>query len=504
MSIICSTCGASLDDDARFCGSCGATAPMPEEDAGAVTRYRAVLRTFLEGGALDAKEVQQLVVLRQHLGLSQRTHERLVEELEGRVDTAAPAQVHAFIDLATMRAFQAGARCLVRVRVHNDGELALEQVALRGLINQQQPLEPAIAETVFPGEAAVASLWFTVHSGGFHELSGTLTTTDIAGVRRAYRLKAVQFRVSTQAEASQAHVVHIDQRSARVVDNSRSDFGVAPDANGGALVDEGEWHPVSLVVVALPENGVQDDMGEAADGSGGATGPAEAVDDEDFDEAAILVAPVDFRVTTDTASYHVTQTLALGDLSTVYGGVTTTGEAERAVAVKLTDDRGDNDLMQVEVRTLARLRTTQSKQNKHLPRVLDPFRVSDGRAGTIFERIDGMDLPTLRKRLPDGIPQRHVMWIMRRLLSVLGWAHSRGVIHGNIEPAHVMVRPGDHNVWLVDWCYAIVDPARTGQGFTVFLPLTTMTPRGARTRIASCGDTFPNESATIKFTILSP
>jgi hypothetical protein len=28
-----------------------------------------------------------------------------------------------------------------------------------------------------------------------------------------------------------------------------------------------------------------------------------------------------------------------------------------------------------------------------------------------------------------------------------------------------MVRPNDHNVWLVDWCWSIVNPAQTGESF---------------------------------------
>lgn len=83
----------------------------------------------------------------------------------------------------------------------------------------------------------------------------------------------------------------------------------------------------------------------------------------------------------------------------------------------------------------------------------------------MFEQINGLDLCSLRERLPGGIPQRHLVWIMRRVLSVLGWAHKNGILHGNVEPAHILVRPADHNVWLVDWSWAIVEPAKNGQTF---------------------------------------
>ena len=60
--------------------------------------------------------------------------------------------------------------------------------------------------------------------------------------------------------------------------------------------------------------------------------------------------------------------------------------------------------------------------------------------------------------------------MLRRLLATLGYAHGVGVLHGNIEPAHIVVRPRDHNVFLLDWCYSLVEPARTGRGFKAEIP----------------------------------
>jgi serine/threonine protein kinase len=58
-----------------------------------------------------------------------------------------------------------------------------------------------------------------------------------------------------------------------------------------------------------------------------------------------------------------------------------------------------------------------------------------------------------------------VVWVLRRALAVLGWAHRNGILHGNLDPAHILVRPHDHMLWLVDWCWAVVNPAITKQGF---------------------------------------
>jgi predicted Ser/Thr protein kinase len=363
----------------------------------------------------------------------------------GKCGTAQPAPepeipLDLAIDLATIRHFEAGTRCLLRFRVENRSARAHAAVELRCALRGAGPVPPASAPALAPGASALLTAFLVPSLGGFDELSGALLLSSESGAARAYRFEGFQLRIGTGG-APQVQVVNIDQRSARVVDNSRSQFGLAQPAGGALLEGEGEWHPLPLAAEPPPE--------------GEPIAPAP--------EAAGPPPPVDFELSTGNGSYHLTTTLARGDLATVYGGVhRSTG---RDVALKLADDPADNDLIQAEVRVLGLLTQPPSPQQKHLPEVLDQVRAADERLGTVFERLDGLDLCTIRERLPDGLPERHLIWILRRTLSVLGLAHSRGILHGNIEPAHIVVRPRDHNVWLVDWCWAIVEPARTGQSF---------------------------------------
>ncbi|MCP4158266.1 MAG: protein kinase [bacterium] len=171
-------------------------------------------------------------------------------------------------------------------------------------------------------------------------------------------------------------------------------------------------------------------------------------------------------IETEKRQYYIKSTLAQGDLSTVYGGECSgTEENEGKIAIKVIEDPADNDLMQNEARILKLLHQEATKFSRHLPVLLDRFKTSDGQAGIIMKRIAGYDLYTIREKYKKGIPSHHIIWIFRRVLSVLGFAHSKGIIHGNIDPSHIMVRPHDHNVFLVDWCYSIYKPAITGQGF---------------------------------------
>jgi serine/threonine protein kinase len=192
---------------------------------------------------------------------------------------------------------------------------------------------------------------------------------------------------------------------------------------------------------------------------------------EDSGEAMVPAGQANFVVTTPRGSYRADATHADGDYCTIYRGRATVGEdAGIEVAIKVTCEPSDNDLLLDEARALRLLENVQSPQHKHLPPFIDQFQTTDGRAGLVLGFLNGYTLPTIRARYREGLPGQHAAWILSRLLSVLGFAHSQGIIHGNIEPAHILVQPPDHNVILLDWSYSIVSPAETGQGFKVHNP----------------------------------
>jgi serine/threonine protein kinase len=173
-----------------------------------------------------------------------------------------------------------------------------------------------------------------------------------------------------------------------------------------------------------------------------------------------------FTIKTPKREYRITSTIAQGDIAVVYGGDCLGGDDfSGKIAVKLVEDPKDNDLFQNEVRVLRLFQTEPSKQNKHLPFLLDQFKTSDNRLGTILRYIDAYDFYSIREKYPHGVPAEHAVWILARLLSALGYSHSKGVIHGNIEPAHLMASPKDHNLFVIDWCYATINSLQTGDGF---------------------------------------
>jgi hypothetical protein len=428
----CSECGASVDVAARFCGECGASRDVPSESGAGIARYRQVLEGFVRDGSIGAREFEQLEVLRGRLGITRATHGRLISEVQ---PSAVQPDLRLWIDVSTFPHFAVGQRGLVRARVRNESDLAFESAEVRLAVSDEE-MAAATTATIFPGEDAETSSWFTPKIGGFAELGGEIDILDLMGGQQTFRFSGLEFRIG--GDGPQIQVVNIDQRSARVVDNSRSQFG---SQGSGGVAEDRDWRPLQVVPVATPT-----------------AAPTEP--------AAADAGPVDFVVNTDSGRYHVRAVLGYGDVATVYGGnMDTPDGARRKVAVKIADDSDDNDLLQREARTLRFLLEEDSRQAKHLPVLLDQFKTPDNRCANVFVHLDGYDLLKVREKHPEGIPDVHLMWIFRRTLSVLGYAHSRGVLHGNIDPSHIVIRARDHNVWLVDWCWSVVNPAVTGDKF---------------------------------------
>jgi len=66
-------------------------------------------------------------------------------------------------------------------------------------------------------------------------------------------------------------------------------------------------------------------------------------------------------------------------------------------------------------------------------------------------------LADLNARFPQGLDPRHAVWIWRRVLGMMAFVHSRGWVHGDVRPEHVLVHPGDHVARLIGWASARQD-----------------------------------------------
>lgn len=84
-----------------------------------------------------------------------------------------------------------------------------------------------------------------------------------------------------------------------------------------------------------------------------------------------------------------------------------------------------------------------------------------GRRVSVFRRASGFshNFDEVIQAYPQGIPPRASIWIWRRILEVLSFIHSCGMVHGAVVPAHLLVQENDHGVRLVGYGLA----GRTGE-----------------------------------------
>ncbi len=72
----------------------------------------------------------------------------------------------------------------------------------------------------------------------------------------------------------------------------------------------------------------------------------------------------------------------------------------------------------------------------------------------VFEHRPGFyTLEEVRRRYPAGLDARHLAWVFKRLLTVLGFAHACDLVHGAVLPPHAMIHAENHGLQLVDWIH---------------------------------------------------
>ncbi len=179
----------------------------------------------------------------------------------------------------------------------------------------------------------------------------------------------------------------------------------------------------------------------------------------------------EIKISTKKRDYYITEGLSTNDLSVVYKGYYLEDTMPVDVAVKITRNPSDNAFAKREATALELLYSApnnEGRQLKHLPKLLDQFTTSDNQRANILTTQDGYDLNAVKEKYGTGVDRKHMVWMLNRLLSVAGYAHSRGVIHGNITPANLTIRPRDHNLWLLDWGCSMINSAGNGAKFFVF------------------------------------
>jgi serine/threonine protein kinase len=192
---------------------------------------------------------------------------------------------------------------------------------------------------------------------------------------------------------------------------------------------------------------------------------------EDVQASAADTEPVEIAVGRN--SYQVLDRIAIGSISSVYRCRFMEGARQVEGVFKIARDPCANALIANEADILRRLHVLDpaGKFTPFLPVLAASVGVGDGgssppRQGNVLRMHDEIHSPDelyslldVRSQYSAGLDPRHVAWIWRRLLNILGFIHSHGFVHGAVLPMHVLIDPRDHKLLLVDWCCAV---QRTG------------------------------------------
>ncbi len=183
-----------------------------------------------------------------------------------------------------------------------------------------------------------------------------------------------------------------------------------------------------------------------------------------------------FRVWNSPESYQITswvsigkshwtlnKHIATGDVSDVYTGQRARWPTELAI-LKLLRDRKDRDLFDNEWNVLQALHRSEAPGADNFTMLIpQPITHGDissgshaGRRVHVFRWMSGFyyTFEDVLRAYPQGIPPRASIWIWRRILEVLSFIHNSGMVHGAVQPSHLLVQENEHGILLVGYSSA--------------------------------------------------
>lgn len=171
------------------------------------------------------------------------------------------------------------------------------------------------------------------------------------------------------------------------------------------------------------------------------------------------------NIVVEGETYYIQEKVKTGTHTTLFRGRVNIGQGSAGVVIRLANSPDDNPYLYNEIRNLELLHRTDVGYWRSIPFMLARFSAGD-RVGVITRNFEGFTLSQIRnnKLHLNGLDQRHMVWVMDRMLGLLGYVHSLGMVHGRIHPDRILVRPSNHNALLTGWCRAVYQPSATGEG----------------------------------------
>ncbi len=157
-------------------------------------------------------------------------------------------------------------------------------------------------------------------------------------------------------------------------------------------------------------------------------------------------------IETKARKYVVTKQIGQTEIADLY-------KTEDNLVLKVPRSAKDNDLMEAEFEALSSLYSDSANEDgfyRYLPRFLNSFLLGPKRRRVIVTPHYPEYYSMLEVyKAKDALDDRDAVWMVKRVLEVLGFIHEKGFVHGAIVPTSVLVHPVHHGIRLVDWSYAV-------------------------------------------------
>jgi serine/threonine protein kinase len=163
--------------------------------------------------------------------------------------------------------------------------------------------------------------------------------------------------------------------------------------------------------------------------------------------------------------YAPLRLLATGDVADVHLAADADDAAREAhYLLKVARGPEGNAHLDAERHALtALLRAAGSTTYRHyLPALADSFSATGQgpRRINVFRAEDGFHtLEQVHEQHP-ALDGRHLAWIFKRLLTVLGFCHRRSFVHGAVLPCHVLIHAPGHGLKLIGWGHSVAAGCR--------------------------------------------
>src|SRR5262249_27541671 len=151
--------------------------------------------------------------------------------------------------------------------------------------------------------------------------------------------------------------------------------------------------------------------------------------------------------------YTLAGLVAIGDIAEVHLANSESGHGvspEAQYLLKVSRVPGAHNLLNKERMVLANLRAAagDTTYGKYLPTLVESFQATDKflKRVNVFRHEPGWyTLEQVHEQHP-ALGGRHLAWVFKRLLTVLGFSHRQNTIHGAVLPCHVMIHAASHGL----------------------------------------------------------